>query len=70
MSKKTGLGPWHEVRRSDLHGNGVFARRPIPKGTYILEYEGVRITPDEADAQEPLTQMILFTPFSLLLAMA
>lgn len=52
MSKKTGLGPWHEVRRSDLHGNGVFARRPIPKGTYILEYEGVRITPDEADAQE------------------
>lgn len=53
MSKKTGLGPWHEVRRSDLHGRGVFARRPIPKGTYILEYEGVRISPEEADAQEP-----------------
>lgn len=53
MSKKTGAGPWHEVRQSELHGHGVFARRPIPKGTYILEYEGVRLTPDEADAQEP-----------------
>lgn len=53
MSKKRAQGPWHEVRLSDLHGHGVFARRPIPKGTYILEYEGVRITADEADAQEP-----------------
>lgn len=52
MKKGAGSGPWHEVRRSDLHGQGVFARRPIPKGTYILEYEGVRITPEEADAQE------------------
>ncbi|GAA5091235.1 MAG: SET domain-containing protein [Alcaligenaceae bacterium] len=45
--------PWHEVRRSPLHGHGVFARRPIPKGTYILEYEGVHITQEQADAQEP-----------------
>lgn len=45
-------GPWHEVRQSGLHGQGVFARCPIPKGTYILEYEGVRITPEAADAQE------------------
>lgn len=52
MSQTTRSQAWHEVRESDLHGHGVFARRPIPKGTYILEYEGVRITPEEADAQE------------------
>ena len=44
--------PWHEVRQSSLHGHGVFARRFIPKGTYILEYEGLHITPAAADAQE------------------
>lgn len=53
MSKATRSGPWHEVRQSDLHGRGVFAKRHIPKGTYILEYEGVRISTQEADLQEP-----------------
>lgn len=53
MSTSSSSGPWHEVRRSNLHGNGVFAKRFIPKGTYILEYEGKHLTPDEADAQEP-----------------
>lgn len=53
MSTSSRSGPWHEVRRSHLHGNGVFAKRFIPKGTYILEYEGTHLTPDEADAQEP-----------------
>lgn len=52
MSSKQRANPWHEVRQSDLHGHGVFARRPIPQGTYILEYEGKRITPEAADAQE------------------
>ena len=53
MSSSNRSGPWHEVRRSSLHGNGVFARRFIPKGTYILEYEGRHLTAEEADAQEP-----------------
>lgn len=53
MSKKNSSTPWHEVRDSDLHGQGVFALKPIPKGTYILEYEGVHLTPDEADEQDP-----------------
>jgi len=44
---------WHEVKRSRLHGNGVFARRKIPAGTRILEYLGKRITSDEADRAEP-----------------
>ena len=43
--------PWHEVRPSSLHGNGVFAARDIPAETCILEYCGRRITPEEADAR-------------------
>ena len=31
------------VRDSPIHGRGVFARQPIPKGTRIIEYAGVRI---------------------------
>ncbi len=45
--------PWHEVRRSALHGNGVFALRDIPAGTRILPYTGARISPEEADARHP-----------------
>ncbi len=45
--------PWHEVRRSPLHGNGVFALRDIAAGTHILPYTGARITPEEADARHP-----------------
>jgi SET domain-containing protein len=37
------------VRRSPIHGKGVFALRPIPKGTRIIEYKGERISHEEAD---------------------
>jgi SET domain-containing protein len=37
-----------EVRRSDIHGNGVFARRKIDAGERIVEYTGERITADES----------------------
>ena len=37
------------VRRSPIHGRGVFALRLIPKGTRILEYKGELITDAEAD---------------------
>jgi SET domain-containing protein len=37
------------VRRSRLHGRGVFARRPIRKGTRVLEYLGDRISHRDAD---------------------
>ncbi|HWK60195.1 MAG TPA: SET domain-containing protein [Eoetvoesiella sp.] len=46
--------PWHSVRQSTLHGNGVFAARDIPAGTRILEYGGRRITPEQADAMHPV----------------
>jgi SET domain-containing protein len=38
-----------EVRRSPLHGMGVFAKRRIKKGTRVIEYLGERITHREAD---------------------
>ena len=39
-----GGGAWYVVRRSSIHGRGVFAARPIPKGTRIVEYRGKRIS--------------------------
>jgi uncharacterized protein len=38
-----------EVRRSPLHGLGVFAKQAIKKGTRIIEYIGERVTHAEAD---------------------
>jgi len=37
------------VRRSPIHGKGVFALVRIPKGTRIIEYKGERISNAEAD---------------------
>jgi len=37
------------VRRSAIHGRGVFAARTIRKGADIIEYRGQRITMKEAD---------------------
>ncbi|MFA5596416.1 MAG: SET domain-containing protein-lysine N-methyltransferase [Pusillimonas sp.] len=53
MAKKKSEVIWHEVRKSALHGNGVFAARDIPEGTCIFEYLGERISPEEADARHP-----------------
>jgi SET domain-containing protein len=41
------------VRRSAIHGRGVFATRTIRKGTDIIEYRGERITMKEADRRPP-----------------
>jgi len=41
----------YEVRHSPIHGRGVFAALPIPKGTRIIEYRGVRTDWDEALAR-------------------
>ena len=37
------------VRRSPIHGKGVFALAPIPKGERIIEYKGELITDAQAD---------------------
>lgn len=39
------------VRKSGIHGKGVFASTVIARGTRIIEYKGKRISPEEADAQ-------------------
>lgn len=41
-----------EARRSDIHGNGVFAVAPIKKGEFIIEYKGKRRTHAEVDAED------------------
>jgi SET domain-containing protein len=39
------------VRRSAIHGRGVFALTLIPKRTRVIEYTGERISHEEADAR-------------------
>lgn len=41
--------PIVKVRRSKIHGRGVFALQRIKKGTRVIEYLGDRITHKEAD---------------------
>ncbi|MGH8149656.1 MAG: SET domain-containing protein [Steroidobacteraceae bacterium] len=41
--------PLVKVRRSRIHGQGVFALRRIRKGTRIIEYLGDRITHQQAN---------------------
>jgi hypothetical protein len=49
MESDLSTSPLIEVRRSDVHGLGVFAIQPIAKGTRIIEYVGERVSHDEAD---------------------
>jgi hypothetical protein len=39
----------YEVQTSKIAGRGVFSTRPIKKGARIIEYQGERITHEEAD---------------------
>jgi len=39
-----------QLRRSTIHGNGVFATQVIPKGARIVRYMGLLRTHDEVDA--------------------
>lgn len=41
------------LRRSPIHGRGVYARIPIPEATRIVEYRGQVITNAEAEARYP-----------------
>ena len=46
-----------EVRESRVHGRGVYATRPIAKGTRIIEYTGKRMSWEDApnDPDSPHT---------------
>ncbi|MDQ3016946.1 MAG: SET domain-containing protein-lysine N-methyltransferase [Bacteroidota bacterium] len=41
--------PYYIVRNSKIHGKGVFAKRPIRKGTKVVEYTGTIVSREEAD---------------------
>lgn len=41
-----------EARKSDIHGNGVFAIAPIKKGERVVEYKGKRRTHEEVDQDD------------------
>jgi SET domain-containing protein len=47
MNKTT--SPYISVRKSEIHGTGVFARKNVPAGARIIEYVGDRITKRESD---------------------
>lgn len=49
IEKRPARTPWHIVRKSSLHGTGVFAAIDIPAGTRIIQYGGRRISAQEAD---------------------
>jgi SET domain-containing protein len=49
MASNGSNGRRYIVRRSKIHGRGVFALVDIPKGTRLMEYLGERITHREAD---------------------
>jgi uncharacterized protein len=38
------------IRRSRIHGDGVYTTAPIRKGAVVVEYTGPRLTNEEADA--------------------
>ena len=46
--------PWVKVKKSAVHGRGVFAIKDIPEDTLIIEYTGRRISSDEADEMWPV----------------
>jgi len=43
------VNPYITIRRSKIHGNGMFAKRNIPKGTQIIEYIGNKLTKAQSD---------------------
>ena len=46
-------GPRYAVRRSGIHGKGVFALQPIPAGETIVEYKGEIISEAEIERRYP-----------------
>jgi len=48
MSPSSAAPPFR-VLQSSVHGSGVFATRPIARGTRLIEYVGERISHAEAD---------------------
>jgi SET domain-containing protein len=52
---------WVEFRRSSIHGTGGYARKFIPKDTYVIEYVGEKITKKEAERRCDEDNCYIFT---------
>ena len=49
MGQKPTTSKYIEVRESEIHGTGVFARIQVPKGKKVIEYIGEKITKKESE---------------------
>src|SRR5262252_8837449 len=52
---------WVELRKSRIHGRGVFARRDIPAGTRLIEYVGLPISKKKSAEMTLKQNRFLFT---------
>jgi SET domain-containing protein len=52
---------WIEFRESGIHGQGGFARQPIPAGTRLIEYVGERISKAESLRRCEANNHFIFT---------
>ena len=39
---------WIEIRRSRIHGKGLFARRDIAAGSRLIQYQGWKVSKDQS----------------------
>ncbi|HEY2573283.1 MAG TPA: SET domain-containing protein-lysine N-methyltransferase, partial [Verrucomicrobiaceae bacterium] len=46
--------PHYEIRSSGIHGRGLFARNPIKKDTWIVEYLGEKVDKNESERRSGL----------------
>ncbi len=61
--RKSGRCPLNamvEARASGIHGHGVFAIAPIPRGTEIIEYLGEKISKSEATQRQQTHGVYIF----------
>lgn len=46
---KAAPNEWYVARNSEIHGRGLYAKKNIPKDTWIVEYVGRKVTKEESD---------------------
>lgn len=46
--------PYVSVRKSKIHGTGIYAKKDIPKGSRVIEYTGEKVTKKESDRRADL----------------
>ena len=49
MGREPTTSKYIEVRESEIHGTGVFAKTKVPKGKKVIEYVGEKITKKESE---------------------